>query len=158
MSRPESSNSDGVASVDTCVVGAGFGGLAAALRLAERGQSVRLHERLRYPGGCASSFERDGFRFEAGATLFSGLERGQLFGDWIARHDLDVTVDWIDPLVEFRCGSRTLRIPRQRSGLLDARVGRQRRIDGGERPGFHAETAHIRSGDWTVAAPPKQAA
>ena len=44
--------------------------------------------------------------------------------------------------------------PRRR-GLLADRVGRQRRIDAGERPGFQAETAHIRSGDWTVAAPPK---
>mgnify|MGYP001824984840 FL=1 len=44
--------------------------------------------------------------------------------------------------------------PRRR-GLLDARVGRHRRIDAGERPGFAAETAHIRAGDWQVATPPK---
>ncbi|GJM21292.1 MAG: amine oxidase [Planctomycetota bacterium] len=120
MERAGSSKHTEVTRVDTLVVGAGFGGLAAALTLAEHGQSVRLHERLRYPGGCASSFEREGFRFEAGATLFSGLERGQLFGDWIARHKLDVQVDWIDPLVEFRCGARVLRVPRRREGLLEA--------------------------------------
>lgn len=35
--------------------------------------------------------------------------------------------------------------------LLEAREERQRRFDGGERPDFLAETAEVRTGDWTVA-------
>ncbi|HND32895.1 MAG TPA: FAD-dependent oxidoreductase, partial [Myxococcota bacterium] len=36
---------------DVIVIGAGFGGLAAALSLAERGARVTLLEALTYPGG-----------------------------------------------------------------------------------------------------------
>ncbi len=41
-----------------------------------------------------------------------------------------------------------------RRRLLEARVERQRRIDDGLRPKFRADTAHIRSGGWTVASAP----
>ena len=53
------------------MIGAGFGGLSAALTLAERGADVRVCEALNYPGGCASTFRKDGYAFEAGATLSS---------------------------------------------------------------------------------------
>jgi malate synthase len=43
----------------------------------------------------------------------------------------------------------------RRRALLAARHERQSRIDAGERPGFLAETASVRNGDWQVAAPPK---
>jgi malate synthase len=43
----------------------------------------------------------------------------------------------------------------RRRGLLADRRERQARIDGGERPDFLAATAAVRSGDWRVAAPPK---
>ncbi len=43
----------------------------------------------------------------------------------------------------------------RREALLAARVERQARIDGGEVPGFLAETAHIRGGDWQVAPTPE---
>ena len=55
------------------VIGSGFGGLGAALTLAEAGKQVLLCERLNYPGGCAATFQRKGIAFEAGATLFSGF-------------------------------------------------------------------------------------
>ena len=37
-----------------------------------------------------------------------------------------------------------------RRQLLAARIKRQRRFDGGERPGFRADTKSIRDGDWTI--------
>lgn len=43
----------------------------------------------------------------------------------------------------------------RRRQLLSERDARQSRIDAGERPGFLAETAAIRSGDWTVGEIPK---
>ena len=103
---------------DVAVVGAGFGGLGTALRLAERGARVVVFERLNYPGGCASTFRRDGYAFEAGATLFSGLGPGQLFGNWIARHGLDVEVDWLDPIVELRTPGWRLEVRRDRERLV----------------------------------------
>ncbi len=104
---------------DVLVIGAGFGGLAAALALSEEGASVCLSESLRYPGGCASSFRREGASFDAGATLVSGLGRGQLFGDWLARYAPDTRVDWIDPLVELRAAGLTLTASRDRAHLVE---------------------------------------
>ena len=108
--------------LDAVVVGSGFGGLGAALSLAERGARVVLCEALNYPGGCASTFSRDGYRFEAGATLFSGFAEGQLFERWIAAHGLEVPLDWLEPVVELRAplGAEavgTLAIDRHPGGL-----------------------------------------
>ncbi|MFL5346036.1 MAG: phytoene desaturase family protein [Hyalangium sp.] len=104
---------------DAVVVGAGFGGLATAPELAQRGARVALCESLNYPGGCASTFRRDGYAFEAGATLFSGLAEPQLFGQWVRRYGLDVEVDWIDPLVELRTPSLRLSVHRDRERFLE---------------------------------------
>lgn len=96
---------------DVAVVGAGFGGLGTALRLAELGANVILCETLRYPGGCASTFTRNGYQFEAGATLFSGLGEGQLFGDWNRRWGLGLRFETLDPIVELRTDLWSLAIP-----------------------------------------------
>ncbi len=103
---------------DVLVVGAGFGGLAAALTLAERGARVCLCETLRYPGGCASTFQRGGFRFDAGATLLSGLEPSQPFGRWLSRYAPETRIDWLDPLVELRAPTLTLSTGRTRAALV----------------------------------------
>ncbi len=51
------------------VIGSGFGGLAAAIRLGARGYRVTVLERLDAPGGRASVFRQDGFTFDAGPTI-----------------------------------------------------------------------------------------
>ncbi len=51
------------------VVGSGFGGLAAAIRLGARGYRVTVLERLDAPGGRASVHRQDGFTFDAGPTI-----------------------------------------------------------------------------------------
>lgn len=51
------------------VIGSGFGGLSAAIRLLRRGYRVTVLEALTEPGGRARVFERDGFRFDAGPTV-----------------------------------------------------------------------------------------
>jgi phytoene desaturase len=59
------------------IVGAGMGGLAAALRLARSGFRVRVLEARADPGGLASLFEQDGFLFDAGPYVLldrPGLE------------------------------------------------------------------------------------
>ncbi len=53
----------------TLVVGAGLGGLAAAIRLQARGEQVTVLEGTDQPGGRASVFRRDGFSFDAGPTV-----------------------------------------------------------------------------------------
>lgn len=103
---------------DAIVVGAGFGGIGAALRLAEGGARVLLAERTTYPGGCACTFEYEGDHFEGGATLFSGFDDDQLFGRWIERHGVDVSFQRLDPALELRTDSAVVRASRDRAELL----------------------------------------
>lgn len=56
--------------MDIIVIGAGIGGIAAAGRLAKAGHRVTVFEKANAPGGRTSVIERDGFRFDAGPTLF----------------------------------------------------------------------------------------
>ena len=51
------------------VIGSGFGGLAAAVRLGARGYKVTVCEKLDKPGGRAYVYEQDGFVFDAGPTI-----------------------------------------------------------------------------------------
>ena len=53
------------------VIGSGFGGLAAAIRLQAQGHDVTLVEKLDKPGGRAYVFEQDGFTFDAGPTIIT---------------------------------------------------------------------------------------
>lgn len=53
------------------VIGSGFGGLAAAIRLSVRGYRVTVLEKLDAPGGRAYVFRQDGFTFDAGPTIIT---------------------------------------------------------------------------------------
>ena len=59
-----------VTSRKVVVVGAGPGGLAAALQLAQAGCDVTILERRDHVGGRTSAIELDGFRFDCGPTFF----------------------------------------------------------------------------------------
>jgi C-3',4' desaturase CrtD len=58
------------------IAGAGIGGLTAGALLAKRGYDVTIFDRAIVPGGCASTFKRQGFIFDVGATQVAGLEPG----------------------------------------------------------------------------------
>jgi C-3',4' desaturase CrtD len=58
------------------VIGAGIGGLTAGALLAHRGYDVLILDQAIVPGGCASTFKRQGFTFDVGATQVAGLEPG----------------------------------------------------------------------------------
>lgn len=56
---------------EAVVIGAGFGGLAAAVRLAARGYRVTVVDKLASPGGRAVVRERQGFVFDSGPTVIT---------------------------------------------------------------------------------------
>ncbi|MEN0055999.1 MAG: 1-hydroxycarotenoid 3,4-desaturase CrtD [Mucilaginibacter sp.] len=53
------------------IIGAGIAGIATAIRLAVKGYEVEVFEANSYPGGKLSEFEQEGFRFDAGPSLFT---------------------------------------------------------------------------------------
>lgn len=57
--------------MDIIVIGSGFGGLAAAIRLQAQGHQVTVLEKLDKPGGRAYVFTQDGFTFDAGPTIIT---------------------------------------------------------------------------------------
>ena len=54
-----------------CVIGAGFGGLALAIRLQAAGVQTTMVEARDKPGGRAYYWEREGFTFDAGPTVIT---------------------------------------------------------------------------------------
>ncbi len=53
------------------IIGCGVGGMATAIRLAVQGFAVSVYEKNGRPGGKLSAFEKDGYRFDAGPSLFT---------------------------------------------------------------------------------------
>ncbi|MEO1208995.1 MAG: NAD(P)/FAD-dependent oxidoreductase [Cyanobacteria bacterium J06638_20] len=58
---------------DIIVIGSGIGGLCCAALLANYGFEVMVCESHSIPGGAAHGFERQGFHFDSGPSLYSGL-------------------------------------------------------------------------------------
>jgi phytoene desaturase len=53
------------------VIGSGVAGIAAAIRLAVNGYAVTVYEKNTYPGGKLSAFQKEGYSFDAGPSLFT---------------------------------------------------------------------------------------
>lgn len=58
---------------DIVIIGSGIGGLSCGALLARYGFRVTICESHSLPGGAAHSFERQGFKFDSGPSLYSGL-------------------------------------------------------------------------------------
>lgn len=64
-------------SYDAIVIGSGIGGLVTATQLVSKGLKVLVLERYLIPGGSAGYFEREGYRFDVGASMIFGFgDRG----------------------------------------------------------------------------------
>ena len=85
------------------VIGSGFGGLAAAVRLGARGYRVTVLEARDAPGGRAYVYKQDGFTFDGGPTVLTAPflfeELWQLAGRRLAD---DVTLLPVDPFYRVR--------------------------------------------------------
>lgn len=85
------------------VIGSGFGGLAAAVRLGARGYRVTVLEKLDAPGGRAYVHRQDGFVFDAGPTIVTAPflleELWQLCGRRLAD---DIELRPVEPFYRIR--------------------------------------------------------
>ena len=86
----------------TIVVGAGLGGLSAAIHLAAAGQRVTVLERNAFVGGKAGQIELDGFRWDTGPTVIT-LQPilADLFAAAGRRIEEYLTLVPIDPLTRY---------------------------------------------------------
>ena len=57
--------------MNSVVIGSGFGGIAAALRLKAKGHKVTLVEKHPDLGGRARVFKRNGFTYDGGPTVIT---------------------------------------------------------------------------------------
>lgn len=85
---------------DCIIIGAGAGGLAAALKLSQSGIKVLVIEKQPIPGGFATTFTRKGFRFESSVHCVDAVGRDGDIRNFLEEHGIDKKVDFIE-LKEF---------------------------------------------------------
>src|SRR5687768_4851307 len=79
------------------VIGSGFGGLAAAIRLQAQGHAVTIVEKQDQPGGRAAVFRQDGYTFDAGPTILTApwmieelfTSSGRAMADYVTLRPID---------------------------------------------------------------------
>ena len=113
------------------IIGAGPGGLAAALLLARAGLRVHVVERLPRVGGRCSAIEADGFRFDLGPTSSSTRACWNGSSSWSAATCIrEVPMVRLDPQYRLVFGGGgeldcTPDVARLRSGDREAQPGRR---------------------------------
>ncbi len=124
------------------VIGAGFGGIAAALRLRAKGYAVTLVDRCAALGGRAQVYERAGFRHDAGPTVITAPflfeELFALFGERFADH---VKLVPLTPWYRFQFADGDTF---DYGGTLEATLAEIERIEPRDRAGYLALLEHSR--------------
>jgi phytoene desaturase len=128
--------------VKAIVIGAGFGGIAAALRLRAKGYAVTLIDRCAALGGRAQVYEREGFRHDAGPTVITAPflfeELFTLFGERFADH---VKLVPLTPWYRFQFADGDTF---DYGGTLEATLAEIERIEPRDRAGYLALLEHSR--------------
>ncbi|MBI1170394.1 phytoene desaturase [bacterium] len=119
---------------EAIVIGAGLGGLAAAMRLGAKGYRVTVIDRLDMPGGRGSSITQGGHRFDLGPTIVTvpqGLR--ELWAVCGRDFDHDVDLRALDPFYEIRFQDGSTFTARPSDDAMRAEVAR---LSPGDLPGY----------------------
>ncbi|WP_025311380.1 phytoene desaturase [Roseicyclus elongatus] len=116
------------------VIGAGLGGLSAAMRLGAKGYEVTVIDRLDRPGGRGSSITQNGHRFDLGPTIVTVPQVfRQLWQECGRDFDKDVDLRPVDPYYEIRWDDGSHFAVRQDE---DAMIEEVRRLSPDDVPGY----------------------
>jgi phytoene desaturase len=119
---------------EAIVIGAGLGGLAAAMRLGAKGYRVTVLDRLDRAGGRGSSITQDGHRFDLGPTIVTVPEvYRKLWAACGRDFDTDVDLRALDPFYEIRWPDGSTFTA---CGDTDAMVAEVRRLSPSDVPGY----------------------
>jgi phytoene desaturase len=107
------------------VIGAGLGGLSAAMRLGAKGYAVTLIDKLDRPGGRGSSITQNGHRFDLGPTIVTVPQVfEQLWAECGRDFRKDVDLRPVDPYYEIRWDDGSTFTVRQDEAAMLAEVAR----------------------------------
>ena len=124
------------------VIGAGFGGMASALRLRAKGYDVRLIDRCPMVGGRAQVYEREGFRHDAGPTVITApFLFEELFGLFGERLEDSLKLVPLKPWYRFVFSDGD---HFNYGGTLEETLAEIGRIEPRDRDGYLALLAHSR--------------
>jgi len=91
-----------VADYDVIVIGAGLGGLTAGSILAKQGRKVLVLEQSERIGGCCSTYEKNGYKFDVGASIVESIETIEMaFQRLGSKFQDEVELLPCDPMMEF---------------------------------------------------------
>ncbi|MGD7009114.1 phytoene desaturase family protein [Metabacillus sp. 84] len=100
------------------VIGAGPGGMAAALQLAGKGYDVDVYEKQKYIGGRNSSLEMDGFTFDLGPTFLSMVHLAEEIFEAAGKNLYDyLELKEIDDMYELIFEDESLHMTRNRDEM-----------------------------------------
>lgn len=118
------------------VIGSGFGGLSAAIRLRAQGHEVTVVEQRDKPGGRAYVYQQDGFTFDGGPTIITAP---WLFDELFATAGKQVAdyvqIVPIDPFYQIRFEDGTVF---RYNGDTNAIIEQIKRLNPGDERGYRA--------------------
>lgn len=134
MTQETPALSQGVTESRAVVIGAGLGGLSAAMRLGAKGYRVTVIDRLDRAGGRGSSISKGGHRFDLGPTIVTVPQVfEQLWYECGRDFRADVDLRPVDPYYEIRWDDGSDFKVRQNEGAM---IDEVRRLSPGDVPGY----------------------
>ncbi|MFK4469728.1 phytoene desaturase family protein [Bacillus sp. RC252] len=106
---------------DVIVVGAGMGGLGAAVYLAQEGYSVLVVERHYRAGGYAHSFSRKKYTFDSAVRIVAGAKDDGLLYELLKKAGLNDQLEFerLDEVYSVFYPDQNFTVPRQTMGLIE---------------------------------------